>query len=137
MRNEDRRARSEGALATRPFPVASGGIPAAIGPGAAHDLRSALGAISNFASLLEEDHRGGLDEEAREIVARIRRAAATAFTVLDGIARLARAEGGDLCIERVDVEDLVREVFAELHAERARVELVVAELPVAAADARL
>jgi light-regulated signal transduction histidine kinase (bacteriophytochrome) len=102
-----------------------------------HDLRSALGAISNFASVLEEDHREALGEEARTIVARIRRAASTAFAVLDGMARLARVGAGDLCFERVDLAMLVRGVFAELRAERPRVELVVGELPMAAADARL
>jgi light-regulated signal transduction histidine kinase (bacteriophytochrome) len=110
---------------------------AALEQSVAHDLRSPLGAIMNFTSVLEEDLRDRLDDEARAILARIRRAAASALLLLDGLSRLARAGRDPLCLEPVDMEQLVREVFAELASDQRSVELAVGRLPVALADVRL
>jgi signal transduction histidine kinase len=103
----------------------------------AHDLRSPLGAIVNFTSVLEEDQRGRLDAEAMGILARIRRAAESGLQLADGLARLAQVSRAPLHPERVDVEPLVREVFARLAGGTPRVELSLAELPPAHADRAL
>jgi signal transduction histidine kinase len=102
----------------------------------AHDLRSPLGAIVNFVSVLEEDHRSRLDPEALGIVARIRRAAEGALRLADGLARLTKVSREAFRSEPVDVEALVREVFDGLDAGD-RVELSLGELPPAVADRAL
>lgn len=103
----------------------------------AHDLRSPLGAIVNFTAVLEEDQRGRLDAEAMGIVARIRRAAESGLRLADGLARLTKVSREAFHPERVEVEPLVREVFADLAGGPPRVELSVGELPPAQADRAL
>src|SRR5215468_8216099 len=56
-----------------------------------HDLKSPLGAILNFSSILEADHSAQLDAEALDILARIHRSATRAIALLDGLLRLDRA----------------------------------------------
>ena len=102
----------------------------------AHDLRSPLGAIVNFASVLEEDHRDRLDPEARSVVARMRRAAENALRLADGLSRLTRVSRQPATRQRVQVEPLVREVFASIAPGRP-VELSIGELPPAFADRAL
>src|SRR5262245_3671951 len=46
-----------------------------------HDLKSPLGAIMNFSSILDEDYRDRLDDEGRDILDRIRRSAARAASL--------------------------------------------------------
>jgi len=102
----------------------------------AHDLRSPLGAIVNFASVLQEDFRARLDPEALGIVARIRRAAESGLRLADGLARLANVSRKAFLPEPVDVEALVREAFDAAPGGQ-RVELSVAPLPPAVADRAL
>ena len=102
-----------------------------------HDIRSPLGAVVNFASVLEQDHGEHLDEEARRLLARIRRAAHSALALLEGYTRLARAAGEPLRRERVDAEGLVREAFASLPPALRPVELSLGPLPPAFADPAL
>jgi signal transduction histidine kinase len=102
----------------------------------AHDLRSPLGAIVNFASVLEEDHRDRLDPEARGVVARMRRAAENALRLADGLSRLTRVSRQPATRQRVEIEPLVREAFASIAPGRP-VELSIGELPPAFADRAL
>lgn len=102
----------------------------------AHDLRSPLGAIVNFVSVLEEDHRARLDPEALGIVARIRRSAEAGLRLADGLARLTNVSHAELRAELVDVEALVREMFDGLEGGD-RVELSLGELPPVVADPAL
>ena len=102
----------------------------------AHDLRSPLGAIVSFASVLQEDFRARLDPEALGIVARIRRAAESGLRLAEGLARLTNVSREAFLPEPLDVEALVREAFGAVEGGQ-RVELSVAPLPPAVADRAL
>jgi len=102
-----------------------------------HDLRSPLGAVVNFASVLEQDHGKELDDDARRLLARIRRAAHSALALLEGFTRLSRAAREPLRPERVDAEGLAREAFASLPPALRPAELSLGALPAAFADPAL
>jgi signal transduction histidine kinase len=62
----------------------------------AHDLRSPVGAILNFVTVLELDHGARLDEDARQVMKRIRSSAEAGLSLLDALSRLAgRARPAD------------------------------------------
>jgi|GEM_PF-3551037 len=103
----------------------------------AHDLRSPLGAIVNFVSVLEEDHSERMGSEARGIVARIRRAAESGLRLADGLSRLSKVSRETVRLETVDVEKLVREVFEQLAPPPRSAELSLVDVPPATADRAL
>jgi len=103
-----------------------------------HDLRSPIGAALNFLSVLEEDHGAQLDADGRMILARVRRSAESALTLLDGLARLARVGRKAMEPRRVDVDALVRAAFAAARPADRAVELTVVEpLPPVVGDPEL
>jgi signal transduction histidine kinase len=102
-----------------------------------HDLRSPLGAVVNFASVLEQDHGEQLDEEAHRLLARIRRAAHSALALLEGFTRLSRMAREPLRAERVDAETLARDALASLPPALRPAELSLGALPAAFADPAL
>jgi light-regulated signal transduction histidine kinase (bacteriophytochrome) len=103
-----------------------------------HDLRSPIGAALNFLSVLEEDHGEQLDADGRRILARVRRSADSALTLLDGLARLARVGRKTLEPRVVDVDALVRATFAAVRPRDRAIELtVVGPLPAVVADPEL
>ena len=102
-----------------------------------HDLRSPIGAVLNFATVLEIDHGTELSADARQILDRIRRSAESGISLLDGLSRLSRVERSSLRPERLDVAAIVRRAFAEVKPPGAEVELTVGELPEVSADAAL
>ena len=102
-----------------------------------HDMRSPIGAILNFTTVLEEDHGSALDPAARAILMRIRRSAESALVLLDGMLRLSRVARPELRPERVDVEPLVRDAFRAVAPARGTVELSIGSLPPVVADAAL
>jgi signal transduction histidine kinase len=102
-----------------------------------HDLRSPLGAIMNFASVLEHDVGGQLDPEARGLLLRIRRAAHSALELLDGLARLTRSAREPLHKVPVDADALARDAFVGLPAALREVELSLGPLPATVADPAL
>jgi light-regulated signal transduction histidine kinase (bacteriophytochrome) len=102
-----------------------------------HDLRSPIGAVLNFATVLELDHGDDLGPEGRSIVHRIRRSAESALVLLDALSRLSRVSRAPLRLAPLDVEAIVRQAFAELGQTGARVELAIGTLPPAVADADL
>jgi signal transduction histidine kinase len=105
-----------------------------------HDLKSPLGAILNFAAVLELDYQGRpLDEEGREILSRIRSSAARGTELLEGLLRLSRAGHADLHLARIDMTQLAGECFT--HARQADVgpdvEFLLDPLPDAVGDRTL
>jgi two-component system, chemotaxis family, sensor kinase Cph1 len=147
--------RSEAPLAPAPRRTslgATGSLPAARREGAdgraeldaihsavSHDLRSPIGAVLNFLTVLEEDHGAQLDADGRAILTRIRRSADSALTLLDGLARLASAARSPMAPRLVDVDSLVRDAFAAARpAEDRTVELtVLGPLPPVVGDPEL
>jgi signal transduction histidine kinase len=102
-----------------------------------HDLRSPLGAIINFASLVELEPKQELSDDTRHLLARIRRAAQSALDLLDGLARLTRLAREPLRPVRVDAEALARQAFVELPLPLREVELAIGSLPASIADPAL
>lgn len=108
--------------------------------GVSHDLRTPLGAILNFASILEEDYRERpLDGAGLAILDRIRHSASRATLLLQDLLQLSRAGRAALSFERVDMTGLARETFAQVRAaeDDSDVELLVDPLPEAVADRTL
>jgi PAS domain S-box-containing protein len=105
----------------------------------AHDLRAPLRAIAGFSATLLEDYAGGLDEKAREYLARSRNAAAAMGNLIDDLLELSRLSRVEVRRERVDVSAKVRSVVGQLLAAQPGrdVELVVADGLVANADRAL
>jgi light-regulated signal transduction histidine kinase (bacteriophytochrome) len=101
-----------------------------------HDLKSPLGAILNFSTILVEDHRDQLDAGGLDVVSRIRRSANRATDLLEGLLRLDRARRATLDIQDVDVDSLARQAFEQVLTATADedVELVLEPMPNARGD---
>ena len=102
-----------------------------------HDLRSPIGAVLNFATVLELDHGEDLGPDGRLVVQRIRRSAESGLVLLDALSRLSRVARAPLRRAPVEVETLIRQAFAELGEPAARAELTLGAIPPALADADL
>ncbi|HKK53833.1 MAG TPA: ATP-binding protein [Myxococcota bacterium] len=97
-----------------------------------HDLRSPLGAILNFASILREDYHGRtLDDEGVQILERIMRSARRATVLLGDLLELSKAGRADLEMEDVDMTRLARSAFrqAAIEEDTSDVELRIDPLP--------
>ena len=99
-----------------------------------HDLRSPIGAVLNYAAIIEQDRGEGLDEESLRLLRRIRASGEAAVHLLDQLLRFIWVEREEEERQNVDMTALAREAFAEL-AEGSEgsldVELQVSELPAA------
>lgn len=95
----------------------------------AHDLRSPVGAILNFVTVLELDHGPRLDDDARQIMRRIRGSAEAGLSLLDALSRLAGVSRAPFRPAPVEIEPLVRRAFAEASAGQEKCKLVVGTLP--------
>jgi light-regulated signal transduction histidine kinase (bacteriophytochrome) len=100
-----------------------------------HELRSPIGAVLNFATVLAEDYGEKLDAAGLSFFARIRRSAEFAVALLEGLERFARAGRGPLQLARCEAEPIVRDAFDEaLSSAGGRAELSMRGLPAVMAD---
>ena len=101
-----------------------------------HDLRAPLRAIDGFSRVLLEEHAAQLDDQGREHLDRVRRAAQQMGALIDDLLQLSRIGRTELHREWVEMGVLAREVAAELlEAEPTRdVEFLVSDGVVAEAD---
>jgi len=90
----------------------------------AHDIRSPLGAIDGYCSLLEDEIYGPVNDRQRETLGRVRMSGRHLLSVLDNVMEMARIDAG---VVRVEAEP-VR--LAEVAAE-------AVHMLIPAADARL
>jgi signal transduction histidine kinase len=104
-----------------------------------HDLRSPLGAILNYAAAMSEDCGDKIGEDGREYLARIAGSARSAVSMMDGLLVFSRVGRHELRRAKVDVREIVREVYDELaRAMDGRApELSMGELPGVEADPTL
>jgi two-component system sensor kinase len=105
-----------------------------------HDLRSPLGAILNFTTILEEDHRDRpLDGAGIALIERIRRSANRAMALLEDLLKLSRAGRSALDFETIDMAALARETFAQVRVAEGddEIEFIVEPLPEAIGDRTL
>lgn len=86
--------------------------------GFSHDVKNPLGAADGFLELLELGVKGDLSPEQREGVSRSRRSIRTALNLIEDLIDLARAEAGQIEVDRrpVDIAELVRETADENRA---------------------
>ena len=86
--------------------------------GFSHDVKNPLSAAEGYAQLLEEGITNGLTDAQRESVGRIRRSIRSAVRLIDDLLDIARAEAGELPLERgpVDVQRVVAETAEEFRA---------------------
>lgn len=87
--------------------------------GFSHDVKNPLGAADGYAEVLEDGIMGELTETQRDGVRRIHRSIQTALRLIDNLLELARAEAGQIEVERVrtDVAEATREVAEDFRAQ--------------------
>lgn len=105
-----------------------------------HDLRSPVGAVVNYTSILDEDYGDRLDEEGRRVLNRIQKSSASAIALLDDLVQLARAGREEPVRERVAMAEAVRrayDVAAAGEEDTANVRFEVGDLPDAWGDPAL
>jgi signal transduction histidine kinase len=101
-------------------------------------LRSPIGAVINFAAVLDEDYGTVLGPDGRSLLGSIGRSARSALALADGLGRLTAVGRHELDLQPVDTEDLVRASFAEMAPTNRVLDFrVVGPLPAVVADAEL
>ena len=105
-----------------------------------HDLRSPLGAVLNYAAILEEDWGRTPDPEGLRRLQRLRASAEAATRMLDQLVHFAWVGHGAREKQRVDMTAVAREAYAEVaqgHEGTGGVTFELQELPPAWGDAAL
>lgn len=104
-----------------------------------HDLRSPLGAILNFSSIIEEDHGKELGEDGLHLLARVKQSATRGIGLLEDLLGLSRAGRAAIEWEHVDLAGAARSAFAEAAAAEggSDVDFHLDPLPTVPGDARL
>ncbi len=105
-----------------------------------HDLRAPLRAIDGFSAILEEDHGAQLDNDARDVLASIRRNARHMGHLIDHLLRLSRL--GHRAIQpiaEVDMRALVDGVVVAIRnaSPELALDVRIGELPLAMGNAEL
>ncbi len=95
-----------------------------------HDLRSPLGAILNFAAVLDEDYRDRLDENGREYLKRVSHCAQLAVSMMDSLLAFSRVGRDAMNLEPLEMEALVRDSYPDLVlGSSTEAELRIGKLP--------
>ena len=81
-----------------------------------HDLRGPLGAIINFAAILQEDYGDRLDATGKDHVQRIVESASSAVSMMDALLAFSRSGRTELRKTHLDMTRVVQEVCDELVA---------------------
>lgn len=104
-----------------------------------HDLRSPLGAALNFAELLKEECGDGMDEVARDCVARVAQNARQACAMLDVLVQFADVATRPLQRTDCSPEESVRSAYLQIGGAGAAggPELQIDPMPPTRADARM
>lgn len=79
-----------------------------------HDLRSPLNVIGGYAGLLEKMYGGQLDEKGRHYLSVIRARTSSMAALIDDLLAFSRLGSKEICKIRVDTQQMVAEVVAEL-----------------------
>lgn len=79
-----------------------------------HDLRAPIRAMSGYASMLEEDHREHLNDDAMDSIARIKAAAGKMSLLIDGLLRLSRITRSEMQEGLVNLSDIATEILRDL-----------------------
>lgn len=104
-----------------------------------HDLRAPLRVVDGYATMIDEDHGGQLDANARRLLKVLRASAQQMAQMIEDLLAFSRLGRLRPATQSVPLEELVHRVIAELrmtHADRA-VEFAVGELGFVQADPAL
>ena len=104
-----------------------------------HDLRAPLRVVDGYANMIEADHAGQLDANARRLLKVLRTSTRQMTQMIDDLLAFSRLGRRQPATDQVPLEELVNRVIAEqrmTHADRA-VEFTVGRLGTAHADATL
>jgi signal transduction histidine kinase len=101
-----------------------------------HDLRGQLGAVINFAAILDEDYSERLDPTAKDYLQRIVKSATSAVSMMDALLAFSRSGRTELRKVHLDMKRVVKEVADELTASfpELKCAVTVGDLPAAFAD---
>ncbi len=105
-----------------------------------HDLRSPIGAILNFAAVLEEDYGARFAADGARLIERIRAAAGRANQLLDALGEFAASGSSPEETHAVDMAEVAQRAFAEAKGREGGdddVRFTVGALPPAWADPAL
>jgi light-regulated signal transduction histidine kinase (bacteriophytochrome) len=102
----------------------------------AHDLRSPMGAVINFAGILDHDYRTVLDAQAKDYLRRISASAAGAVALMNGLLAFSQSGRQELHRCEIDMRDLVEGVRDDLLRDKSSDSsaIEIGELPDAFAD---
>jgi signal transduction histidine kinase len=81
-----------------------------------HDLRSPVGAVLNYANVIEEGYGSSLGEEGVRMLGRVRASAESAATMLDQLVQVGSVGHGREERQEIDMTSLAREVHGEILA---------------------
>ncbi len=101
-----------------------------------HDLRGPLGAIINFAAILQEDCGDQLDAAAKDHLRRIIVSASSAVSMMDALLAFSRSGRTELIKRHIDMSQVVQAVCGELTASLPELEdaMTLGDLPNVYAD---
>lgn len=88
-----------------------------------HDMRAPLRAMVSRARIVLDDEGPRLSDDGRENLERLSRAATQMAQLVDDLLAFARLGTRELTLERVDIGNLVREVAAQVQADRTECDL--------------
>jgi PAS domain S-box-containing protein len=98
-----------------------------------HDLRAPLRSIVGFTSILEDEYTNRLDDEAKRLMAVIKRNTLRMGTLIDDLLAFSKISKQDVVKTNVNTNEMVAEIIAESETN-VGVEWQIAELPVMYAD---
>jgi light-regulated signal transduction histidine kinase (bacteriophytochrome) len=101
-----------------------------------HDLRGPLGAVINFAAILQEDYGDALDAMGKDYLQRIVGSATSAVSMMDALLAFSRSGRTELRKAPLDIPRVVQEVCDELTASlpQLRCAVKIGDLPNVVAD---
>lgn len=106
---------------------------------ASHDLKEPLRMVSSFCGLLQERYAAQLDDQANEFIRFAVDGAKRMQGLIDDLLKLSRTGTSDLVAERVEIDDVLQSVRANLSAqiEDAGATVQYAEMPMVVGDKTL
>jgi PAS domain S-box-containing protein len=101
-----------------------------------HDLRTPLRAIDGFSHILLEDYAGKLDDEGKRLLNVVRTNTSRMGQLIDDILQFSRSGRLEMTLSEIDMEQLAREICAELQPSAAggKLQFEIESIPAARGD---